>query len=101
MSKSVFLSAPCSLKILAAVALLGGSLSACCCGDQCNPPIAAGDYHTCAMRTDNTISCWGHDDNGESTPPAGAFRALDARAGYSCALTRSDARLVCWGSFNL
>ena len=33
--------------------------------------VAAGDIHTCGLRSDNTVACWGTNANGESDPPRG------------------------------
>lgn len=35
--------------------------------------IAAGGSFTCALRTDDTIACWGSDTEGQASPPEGAF----------------------------
>ena len=49
--------------------------------------IAAGDYHTCGMRTDQTITCWGNNEHGQSDAPKAPSRislltaALRARCG--------------------
>lgn len=33
--------------------------------------ISAGGLHSCALRTDGTLACWGRNDDGQATPPAG------------------------------
>ena len=71
--------------------------------------VDAGQYHSCGIRTDHTIECWGCEepesdddidddpiDVGQCDAPAGAF--VEVSAGYyqSCAI--SEAReTVCWG----
>ena len=45
--------------------------------------------HTCGLRTDNTITCWGVNYYGVTDAPAGHFRAVSAGSGHSCAL-RAD-----------
>ena len=32
--------------------------------------VAAGAFHTCASKADDTVACWGQDDYGQSTVPA-------------------------------
>ncbi|MCI4567896.1 PxKF domain-containing protein [Lysobacter sp. CFH 32150] len=59
--------------------------------------LAAGDFHTCALRSNGTVACWGKNDHGEATPPPGHFIALTAGRDHSCGL-RDDGRPVCWGS---
>ena len=45
---------------------------------RCPPPegtftqVSAGSFHTCGVRTDATLTCWGFYDNGQSTPPCEA-----------------------------
>ena len=58
--------------------------------------VDAGQTHTCGLRTDGTISCWGHNHAGQADPPAGQFSTVDAGAAYTCAL-RTDGTISCWG----
>jgi hypothetical protein len=34
--------------------------------------VSAGAYHTCAIRSDGTLSCWGEDYFGQASPPPGS-----------------------------
>jgi hypothetical protein len=45
------------------------------------------------------ISCWGDDEAGQSSPPAGFFDYIQVSVGidHSCGL-EADGNLVCWGS---
>jgi alpha-tubulin suppressor-like RCC1 family protein len=42
---------------------------------ESNPPsgsfssYAVGEYHSCAIRVDNSIACWGRNDFGQADPP--------------------------------
>ncbi len=49
------------------------------------------------MRDDRTLACWGYDDYGMSTPPAGEFAAVAAGTSHSCGV-RAGGALVCWGA---
>ena len=60
--------------------------------------IAAGFNHTCALRTDGTVACWGSNQFGEPTAPAGVFTTVSAASDHTCAL-RVDGTAVCWGSY--
>ena len=40
--------------------------------------ISAGGGHTCAVKTDSSIVCWGRNDHGQATPPAGDFQQVSA-----------------------
>ncbi len=61
--------------------------------------VAAGDEHSCGLRTDQTIACWGSNNYGESNPPPGRFTAVSAGGGHSCGL-RTDNTITCWGDNN-
>ena len=72
---------------------------------------AAGADHTCAVRTDDTLWCWGDNQTGQlglgstadqdlpqqvTTPAAGGWASVAAGGLDTCAV-RSDATLWCWG----
>ena len=72
--------------------------------------IAAGDYNTCALKSDGTVFCWGNGENGElgnnnsrsSFVPVqvvgmGGISQISVGSYHSCAL-RSDGSAFCWGA---
>ncbi|MDE0195424.1 MAG: hypothetical protein OXP08_07710, partial [bacterium] len=65
--------------------------------------VTAGVWHSCGLRTDATVTCWGsnHDSSGsrvgQATPRAGTFSAVTAGAYHSCGL-RTDGTITCWGT---
>src|SRR5256885_15520642 len=74
------------------------------------PIVAAGYAHTCAVRTDGSLWCWGSNYSGEigdgtntsqTTPvhvgTATNWAGIDAGGNFTCAL-RTDGTLWCWGS---
>ena len=61
--------------------------------------ITAGWEHTCGLRTDNTVACWGNNYQGRSDPPGGQFSTITAGSGHSCGL-RTDGTITCWGANN-
>jgi hypothetical protein len=102
----------------------GGAGEACCPGDSCDAGLAcfgagcgcidtmaAGTRHTCAVKLDGTVWCWGANDLGQAAqigtddillPAAveGGFAASGAveisAANHTCAL-RQDGSATCWG----
>jgi hypothetical protein len=59
--------------------------------------ISAGFAHVCGLRPDQTITCWGRNAEGQSTPPSGTFKQVSAGTFHSCGL-RTDNTVVCWGN---
>jgi alpha-tubulin suppressor-like RCC1 family protein len=58
--------------------------------------VSAGYDHTCGLRTDGTIACWGNNAQGQATPPAGSFTAVSVGDNHTCAL-RTAGTIACWG----
>ena len=59
--------------------------------------IAAGGLHSCGVRTDNIIACWGDNYWGQTYAPAGTFQHVSAGASHSCAIG-TDNTITCWGN---
>ena len=59
--------------------------------------ISAGKRHSCAIKTDRTLSCWGDNDYGQADAPTGEFTSVSAGTFHSCAL-RTDGTIKCWGT---
>jgi hypothetical protein len=53
--------------------------------------------HSCALRSDGTLDCWGSDAMGQSTPPSGIFSGITAGGYHACGI-RSVGVAACWGS---
>ncbi len=78
-------------------ALLTVALLAGCGSDAQYTQIAAGADHTCGLRSDGSVVCWGSDEHGQLRAPADErFAAISAGGLYTCGL-RSDGTPVCWG----
>ena len=66
--------------------------------------VSAGLFHTCGLRGDGTITCWGaHGEDERRTEtigllesPPGSFTQIDAGSHHSCAV-RKDGTMECWG----
>ena len=101
------------------LAIAFGALAVTACDDAVGPEIdewrsrfvqlAAGDFHTCGLRSDGAVFCWGFNDTGALGVPADESPAAPvrvtlpddatsvvARGRATCALLESDA--WCWGS---
>ena len=70
--------------------------------DKPRPPpgrftqVSAGFFHTCGVKTDGTLACWGSNFVGEANPPVGLFTQVIAGAAHNCAI-KSDGTVACWG----
>ena len=58
--------------------------------------VATGSIHTCAVRADATVGCWGENHFGQATPPDDTFIGVDAGDDTTCGI-RSNGSLACWG----
>ena len=56
-----------------------------------------GAFHMCALKTDNTVACWGQNDKGQTDVPTGLIAKQVASGNlHSCAL-KTDNTVACWG----
>ncbi|MDX2055110.1 MAG: RCC1 domain-containing protein [Polyangiaceae bacterium] len=58
--------------------------------------ISAGGGHSCGVKADRAVACWGGNYAGQATAPAGSFRQVSAGMGRTCGV-KTDATAVCWG----
>ena len=68
--------------------------------------IAAGELHTCALRRDSSVWCWGYNLNGrlgrdgdphDPQPVPGVVASDLAAASWTCAVVHAG-RFTCWGN---
>ncbi len=59
--------------------------------------VSAGDLHSCGIRTDGTIVCWGDNEYGQLDAPTGTFTNVAVGIRHSCGI-RTGGAVVCWGS---
>jgi alpha-tubulin suppressor-like RCC1 family protein len=57
--------------------------------------VSAGYRHTCGVRTDGAVICWGDNTYGQSAAPAGNFTSVSAGYRHTCGV-RTDGTVVCW-----
>ncbi|MCK5523614.1 MAG: hypothetical protein KAI83_10820 [Thiomargarita sp.] len=82
---------------------------------QAEPPsgtflqVSAGGRHSCGVRTNHTVSCWGSHlsdpgiligklGNSQSIPLSGEFSQVGAGPNYTCGI-RPEQKIECWGGF--
>ena len=59
--------------------------------------ISSGWSYTCGLRSDGSVSCWGLNNTGQATAPAGEiFNAISSGQLHTCGL-RSNGSVSCWG----
>ena len=103
------------LTLGAAMALAGGraadaDAAVVCWGQnqygQCNTPaglasvtqIAAGYFHTIALKSDGTVACWGDNYYGQRNTPAGLPSVTQIAGGdFHTIALKSDGTVACWG----
>jgi len=55
-------------------------------------------WHTCGIRPDQTVVCWGLDDNGQAKSPNDLFSQVSAGKWYTCGIRAEDDTIICWGN---
>ena len=63
-----------------APAIVGGASVRAASGSGAYQAVAVGTYHTCAIETDGTLTCWGGDASEQLNAPAGTFTSIGAGA---------------------
>ena len=59
--------------------------------------VDAGKNHTCGIKLDNTLECWGDNTQGQTNAPEeGQFLSVSAGGVYSCGIDFEN-QLQCWG----
>ena len=63
--------------------------------------VAAGGYHSCGIKSDGEVWCWGYGGYGQTTVPSALGAAKEVAAGlyFTCVIKQSG-QLTCWGNNN-
>ena len=59
--------------------------------------VSGGGAHTCWLRIDDSVECWGSKEDGESNSRDGSFASVSAGVFHTCGL-RSGGSVECWGA---
>ena len=59
--------------------------------------VDAGQDHTCGVKSNGEVACWGANDEGQTTPRQGPFLAVSAGSAHTCGV-KADGSVECWGS---
>ena len=62
--------------------------------------VGTGLRHSCALRNDGVVYCWGENYAGQTSPPVGAFFVQIDSAYYSNCGVKLNHALACWGGNN-
>ena len=63
----------------------------------CWAQITVGRDHSCGLKTDGSITCWGCNTNDQHNAPSGTFVTIDAGMTHTCAMDAAG-QISCWGS---
>ncbi|WP_420431174.1 hypothetical protein [Candidatus Poriferisocius sp.] len=58
--------------------------------------MTAGRDHNCAIATDDTITCWGSNNYGQTNAPPDEYKQITAASRHSCAIATNNT-ITCWG----
>lgn len=61
--------------------------------------LSVSSTHTCGLRADGSVLCWGDNSHGQTDAPDGHFTAIASGWQHSCGV-RTDGTLRCWGDHN-
>ncbi len=58
--------------------------------------VSAGDKHTCGVRTNGAVTCWGLNSKGQAAPAEGRFALVSVGSHHTYGV-RADGPVACWG----
>ncbi|OQW91259.1 MAG: hypothetical protein BWK78_05130 [Thiotrichaceae bacterium IS1] len=58
--------------------------------------VTVGYEHSCALKNDGSVVCWGHNNYGQALPPPGTFTQLSSGNNFTCGV-QMDGGIACWG----
>ena len=87
--------------VLAMIAALATCFALAVCGADLSAliEVSAGEQHTCGVKTNGSVACWGDDEYGQSTPPSGKFASVSAGDRHTCGV-KTNGSVACWGDYD-
>jgi hypothetical protein len=70
------------------------------CTSSVDIQVTTGAVHSCALKSNGTVACWGGNTYNQSSPPAYQFKSISAGWYYTCGI-RLDDTIACWGELQL
>ncbi len=59
--------------------------------------MSVGTSHTCGIKSDGTVECWGNNSSNQLNAPGSRFVQISAKFNYTCGIKEADKSIVCWG----
>ena len=59
--------------------------------------VSAGREHSCGVKPDGSVICWGNNNERQAEAPAGTFTSVSAGWEHTCGV-RTDGSVACWGA---
>jgi hypothetical protein len=61
--------------------------------------VTTGMRHSCAIKKDRTVVCWGYNGVGQLGAPSGTFSQISGGILHTCGI-RTDGTVTCWGGLS-
>jgi hypothetical protein len=67
--------------------------------DPNDVPPGSGQNHVCIVENTGRVLCWGENEHGQASPPAGTFSSVVTGRDWGCGI-HTDGTVECWGDDN-
>ncbi len=60
--------------------------------------VSTGWYHSCGIKADGSVVCWGYAGDGQLSVPTGVlYTQVSAGSSHNCAVRKDNSKVDCWG----